>query len=185
MGQGELILQFVRRFNQAGIRYMVGGSVAAIFYGRARLTQDVDCVAFLSAADIRRLPEIFPPSDFYLPPMEVIAAAAARERQGSFNIIHMDSTFKADVYVTGRDDFNAWAFRNRNPVQFEGETLVLAPVEYVIVRKLEFFREGGSEKHLKDIQGILEVSGDRLDRGVLNEWVCRQGTEAQWKLLQR
>ncbi len=184
MGQGELILQFVRRFNQAGIRYMVGGSVAAMFYGRPRFTHDVDCVAFLNDADIRRLPEIFPPSDFYVPPMEVIAAAAARERHGSFNIIHMDSTFKADVYLTGRDGFNAWAFRNRNPVQFEGETLVLAPVEYVIVRKLEFFREGGSEKHLKDIQGILEVSGDCVDRSALREWVVRQGVEAQWKRVQ-
>ena len=180
MEQDELILQFVRRFNQAGIRYMVGGSVAAMFYGRPRFTHDVDCVAFLNDADIRRLPEIFPPSDFYLPPTEVIFAAAARERLGSFNIIHKDSTFKADVYLTGRDDFNAWAFRSRNSVQFEGETLVLAPIEYVIVRKLEFFREGGSEKHLKDIQGMLEVSGDRLDRAVLHEWVVRQGVEAEW-----
>jgi len=184
MGQSELILQFVRRFNQAGIRYMVGGSVAAMFYGRPRFTHDVDCVAFLNDADIRRLPEIFPPAEFYLPPPEVIAAAAARERQGSFNIIHMDTTFKADVYLTGRDDFNAWGFRNRNSVQFEGETLVLAPVEYVMVRKLEFFREGGSEKHLKDIQGMLEISGDQLDRGVLNEWVSRQGVEVQWRLVQ-
>ena len=183
MGQSELILQFVRRFNQAGIRYMVGGSVAAMFYGRPRFTHDVDCVAFLNDADIRRLSEIFPSSEFYLPPTEVIVAASARERHGSFNIIHMDSTFKADVYLTGRDDFNAWAFRRRNAVQFEGETLVLAPVEYVIVRKLEFFCEGGSEKHLKDIQGILEVSGDRLDRAALNEWVTRQGVEAQWKLV--
>jgi len=180
MGQRELILQFVRRFNQAGIRYMVGGSVAAMFYGRPRFTYDVDCVAFLNDADIRRLPEIFPLADFYLPPTEVIFAAAARERQGSFNIIHKESTFKADVYLTGRDDLNAWAFRNRNPVQFEGETLVLAPIEYVIVRKLEYFREGGSEKHLKDIQGMLEISGERVDRAVLREWVARQGVEAEW-----
>lgn len=181
MGQRELILQFVRRFNQAGLRYLVGGSVAAMFYGRPRFTYDVDCVAFLNDADIRRLPKIFPPSEFYLPPAEVIFAAAARERLGSFNIIHKESTFKADVYLTGRDDFNAWAFRNRNPVQFEGETLVLAPVEYVIVRKLEFFREGGSQKHLKDIQGMLEISGETIDRAVLQEWVARQGVEAEWK----
>ena len=68
MEQGELILQFVRRLNQAGIRYMVSGSVAAMFYGRPRFTHDLDCVAFLNEADIRRLPEIFPPSDFYVPP---------------------------------------------------------------------------------------------------------------------
>jgi hypothetical protein len=184
MAETELFLLFVRRFNQAGIRYMVGGSVAAIFYGKARLTHDVDCVAFLNDADIRRLPEIFPAADFYLPPPEVIFQEVARERGGHFNIIHKPTTFKADVYPTGRDEFNAWGFRNRNPIDYEGEKLVLAPVEYVIVRKLEFFREGGSEKHLKDIQGMLEVYGDRIDRGVLNEWIRRQGVEGQWRLLQ-
>jgi hypothetical protein len=184
MPESELFLLFVRRFNAAGIRYMIGGSVAAIFYGKPRYTHDVDCVAFLNDAEIRRFSENFPPSDFYLPPPEVIAAEVARERHGHFNIIHMNSTFKADVYPTGRDEFNAWAFRRRNPVPFEGEALVLAPVEYVIVRKLEFFREGGSEKHLKDIQGILEISGSHLDRSALAEWVCRQGVEAQWRLVQ-
>jgi hypothetical protein len=184
MLESELFLLFVQRFNQAGIRYMIGGSVAAIFYGKPRLTHDVDCVAFLNDSDIRRLPEIFPPADFYLPPQEVIMTEVARERRGHFNIIHMNTTFKADVYPTGRDEFNAWAFRNRNRVAFEGETLVLAPAEYVIVRKLEFFREGGSEKHLKDIQGILEISASQLDRSVLNEWISRQGIEAQWRLVQ-
>lgn len=183
MQPSELFLQFIRRFNQAGIRYMIGGSVAGIFYGKPRFTQDVDCIAFLNDADIRRLPEVFPRSDYYLPPAEVIAAEVARERRGHFNIIHMSTTFKADVYLTGRDELNAWGFRHRNPVQFEGETVVLAPVEYVIVRKLEYFREGGSQKHLKDIQGILEISGDRLERSALDHWIVRHGVETQWKMV--
>ncbi|HEY2083594.1 MAG TPA: hypothetical protein VGI88_12495 [Verrucomicrobiae bacterium] len=180
MPEGELYLLFVRRFNQAGIRYVIAGSVAAIFYGEPRLTNDVDMVVFLNETDIRRLPEIFPPSDFYLPPLEVVSAEVARER-GQFNIIHMDTTFKADIYSTGRDEFNGWAFRNRHPIQFQGETLVLAPPEYVIVRKLEFFREGGSEKHLRDIRGILNVSGESINRDDLNFWIQRQSVEEQWK----
>jgi hypothetical protein len=59
MPEVELFLLFVRPFNQAGIRYIIGGSVAAIFYGEPRLTNDVDFVAFPNEADIRRLPEIF------------------------------------------------------------------------------------------------------------------------------
>ena len=60
----------------------------------------------------------------------------------------------------------------------------LAPPEYVIVRKLEYFREGDCEKHLRDIRAMLAVSGEQLDRAALDEWIHRQGVEAQWKQAQ-
>lgn len=183
MPESELYLLFVRRFNGAGIRYIIGGSVAAIFYGEPRFTNDLDVVVFLNEADIRRLPEIFPPSDFYVPPAEAIMAEVGREGHGHFNIIHMDTSFKTDVYPTGRNEFNAWAFRNKRRIEFQGETLVLAPPEYVIVRKLEYFREGSSEKHLRDIRAMLNVSAEAIDRDDLNYWIQRQSVEAQWKLV--
>ena len=62
----ELFLLFVRPLNEAGIRYMVAGSVAVIFYGEPRLTHDVDFVCFLNSNDIARLNQIFPSSDFYV-----------------------------------------------------------------------------------------------------------------------
>lgn len=181
MPEAELFLLFVRPFNRAGIRYIIAGSVAAIFYGEPRFTNDLDVVVFLGDPDIRRLPEIFPPTDFYVPPPEVMSAEVAREQRGHFNLIHMNTSFKADVYPTGRDEFNGWAFRNKRRIEFLGEVLVLAPPEYVIVRKLEYFREGGSEKHLRDVKGMLNVSGDIINRKDLNFWIQRQSVEAQWK----
>lgn len=181
MSETDLFLLFVRPLNRAGIRYVIGGSVAAIFYGEPRFTRDVDMVVFLNEANIRLLPAIFPAKEFYLPPPEVIAMEAARELRGQFNIIHMETTFKADIYPTGRDEFNAWAFRNKRPIVYEGETLVLAPPEYVIVRKLEYFREGGSDKHLRDIRGMLNVSGQQINQADLNEWVRLRGVEAEWQ----
>jgi len=181
MPEPELFLLFVRPFNRAGIRYVIGGSVAAIFYGEPRLTNDVDFVAFLNESDIRRLPEIFPPTDFYLPPAEAIATEVTRKQRGHFNIIHMNTSFKADVYLTGRDELNAWAFRNKRRIEFQGEPFVLAPPEYVIVRKLEYYREGGSDKHVRDIRSMLAVSGDQLDRTALQEWIARCGLEAEWR----
>jgi hypothetical protein len=50
MPEPELFLLFVRPFNRAGFRYIVSGSVAAIFYGEPRLTHDVDFVVFLESA---------------------------------------------------------------------------------------------------------------------------------------
>ncbi|HEU5125392.1 MAG TPA: hypothetical protein VFW05_15175 [Verrucomicrobiae bacterium] len=65
-----------------------------------------------------------------------------------------------------------------------GETLVLAPPEYVIVRKLEYFREGGSDKHLRDIRAMLHVSAEQINLSELNEWVQRLGVELEWRKVQ-
>ena len=56
--------------------------------------------------------------------------------------------------------------------------------EYVIVRKLEYFREGGSEKHLRDIRAMLNVSGELLDRAALDDWITRRGVLTEWRKVQ-
>ena len=183
MLEPELFLLFVRPLNVLGIRYIIGGSVAAIFYGEPRLTHDVDFVVFLNDQDAQRLVDAFPANDFYFPPIEVVHAEARREQRGHFNIIHTATGFKADMYLSGRDELNAWGFRMRQQVQFEGEPVTLAPPEYVIVRKLEYYREGRSEKHLRDIRSILSISEGKLDQPALKEWVHRLGLETEWQLV--
>lgn len=184
MPEAELSLLFLRPLNKLGVRYIVGGSLASILYGEPRFTNDLDLVVFLRHEDIRRLIEVFPPSEFYVPPEEVIAAEIARPQKGQFNVIHIGTGFKADIYTTGRDDFNAWAFRHASKMDFKGETIAVAPPECVIVRKLEFYREGGSEKHLRDIRAMLRVSGEQINRAELSEWIQRRGVEAEWKKVQ-
>jgi hypothetical protein len=181
MPEPELYLLFVRPLNQADLRYVISGSVAAIFYGEPRLTHDVDFVVFLNEQDIRRMAEVFPIPAFYVPPLEVISAEVAREQRGHFNLIHADTGFKADFYTTGRDELNAWAFRRKRQIQYEGETIVLAPPEYVIIRKLEYYREGGSQKHVRDIRSMLAVSGNETDLAQIEEWVRARGLGPQWK----
>ncbi len=184
MPEPELFLLFVRPMNRSALRYAISGSVAAIFYGEPRLTHDVDFVIFLNERDIERLPEIFPANEFYLPPLEMIKTEAARDNKGMFNSIHMETGFKADFYLTGRDELNAWAFRFRRQIEFADEKLWLAPPECVIARKLEFYREGHGDKHLRDIRAILAVSGEQLDRGALVDWIERLGLRAEWQLAQ-
>jgi hypothetical protein len=174
---------FVRPLNHLGVRYLVSGSVAAILYGEPRLTHDVDFIVFLRGAEIARLGEAFPSPAFCIPPAEVIAAEVAREQKGHFHVIHADTGFKADVYTAGRDEFHGWAFRNARRLDYRGEPFVVAPPEYVIVRKLEYFREGGSEKHRRDIRAMLAVSGDQLDRAILEDWIRQRGVEAEWQRL--
>jgi hypothetical protein len=181
MPEAELSLIFLRPLNELRLRYIVSGSVASILYGEPRFTNDLDLVVFLRHEDIRRLMEAFPQPEFYVPPSEIIAAEIARPQKGTFNVIHSDTGFKADFYTTGRDDLNAWAFRNSRKMEFKGETISVAPPECVIVRKLEFYREGGSDKHLRDIRSMLKVSGELIDRAALDEWIRVRGVELQWK----
>ena len=107
----------------------------------------------------------------------------AREQKGHFNLIHHATAFKADFYPTGRDEMNAWAFRSKRTVEFEGESVSLASPEYVIVRKLEYYSEGRAEKHIRDIRAIINVSGEQLDYVLMKEWVQRKGLEAEWTLV--
>lgn len=181
MPEPELSLLFIRPLNHLGVRYLVSGSVAAILYGEPRLTHDVDFVVYLRADDVPRLRESFPHPQFYLPPPEAIHAELTRERRGHFNAIHADTGFKADFYPAGRDEFHAWAFRHARRLEYRGEPVMVAPPEYVIVRKLEYFREGGSEKHLRDIRGMWSISGDQMNRAALDEWIGRQGVTAEWQ----
>src|SRR5207245_3851957 len=130
-------------------------SVAAMLYGEPRVTHDVDLVVFLRLEQIARLPLLYPSPDFYVPPTDVIAIEVARERRGHFNVIHADSSLKADFYTANRDELHAWAFRGARKYSLPETVITLAPPEYVIIRKLEFYREGGSEKHLRDISSML------------------------------
>jgi hypothetical protein len=180
MPEPDLIELFVFPLNQLGIRYLVSGSVAAMLYGEPRVTHDVDLIVFLRANDIPQLAKIFPTPEFYLPPADVILAEMARERRGHFNIIHADSGLKADFYLANRDELHAWAFRNVKQYSISESTVKLAPPEYVIVRKLEYFREGGSEKHLRDIRAMLAVSGEQLDWVALDEMIRERELETEW-----
>ena len=73
-------------------------------------------------------------------------------------MIHSGTSLKADFYTANQDELLVWAFRHVRQYSVDATPIRLAPPEYVIVRKLEYFREDGSEKHLRDIRGILAVS---------------------------
>ncbi len=180
MPEPDLWPIFVRRFNQMGIQYMITGAAAAIIYGEPRLTHDLDLVVDLHLSRAERLLEAFPATEFYRPPLEIIKLEAGRTFRGHFNLFHLDTGFKADIYLMGSDDLHHWAMAHRRRLSLRGLECWVAPPEYVIVRKLEYYREGGSEKHLKDIAGMLMVSGEDIDFNQLQEKISLLGLEKEW-----
>lgn len=180
MPEPDLIELFVARLAQMGARYLVTGSVAATLYGEPRATHDIDLVVELSATHRDALPAVFPGEEFYVPPPEVVLEESRRAGGGHFNIIHHASGLKADVYLVGSDGLHAWAFGNVRDYSIGGLEIHVAPPEYVIVRKLEFYREGGSAKHLRDVRAMLAVSPELIDLPTLEGWVRRRGLEGEW-----
>lgn len=178
---GDLFLLYAEKLGALGLSYMVTGSVAGMLYGEPRITHDVDIVVALAPNDVQRFAAAFPIDEFYCPPGEVLLEEVLRPQRGHFNLIHHESGFKADIYVANRDPLHLWALPERRSVDLEGGQVWLAPPEYVIVRKLEFFREGGSEKHLRDIAAILRVSGALVRTEVVEEWTARLGLAAEWQ----
>jgi hypothetical protein len=176
----SLIGLFVAPLNRAGIHYMVTGGLAAVVYGHPRLTLDVDLVMRLSSRDAAAFAALWPPDEFYSPPAEVIEEESARSAHGHFNVIHTDTTMRADVYIAGADELSAWALGHRVVRQVEGEAVQFAPIEYVIVSKLRYFRMGGSDRHLRDIARMTEVSGSEIDVPTLESWVERLKLGAEW-----
>jgi hypothetical protein len=176
----DLFTLFTSRFASAGVDAVVTGSVAAMLYGEPRLTHDIDLVVLLDDASISALVQAFPEDEFYCAPEEVIRVEARRTLRGHFNIIHHATGFKADVYLVGRDPLNHWALRDRRTVALGDATIDIASPEYVIVRKLEFFREGGSAKHLEDIRGIMRQQGEKLDRALIEAKVAEHGLVDEW-----
>ncbi len=177
----EPFLIFTRRLNELGIRYMVSGSVAAIFYGEPRMTNDVDIVVFLRSPELPGLVNAFPLEEFYCPPLEVMALEIERRQRGHFILIHHETGFKCDVYPVS-DALHRWGLSKARRVELDSDSITLAPPEYVIVRKLQFFREGGSQKHLRDISRMVATLGDELDLETVLNLIQEHRLEREWEL---
>jgi len=181
MAEVNLVDLFCVPLANAGIDYMITGGVASIIYGQPRLTRDIDLVISLRAEQAGVLNQVFGPEEFYCPPLEVMRIEIGREASGHFNLIHPASGYKADVYPIGRDQLHRWAFGRRRQMEFGPRSVWVAPAEYVIVRKLQYYREGGSDRHLTDIRGMLEISAELIDRVTLEAKIAEYGLTAPWE----
>lgn len=172
---------FVDPLEKNNILYFVTGSIASIFYGEPRLTHDIDIVLHLPLTDVQKFITLFPLEQFYCPPEEVIQIESRRKPSGHFNLIHHASGFKADIYTDAGDQLHNWAFQNRKHVELTKDlSLWVAPPEYVIIRKLEYFREGGSQKHLEDIAKMWPQIVGKLNMEFLNSEIKKRMLETQW-----
>lgn len=182
MDSPDLLGTFISPLEKGKISYFITGSIASIFYGEPRLTHDIDIVVHLSQVDFSKFSALFSSNLFYCPPEEVIQVEANRRPFGHFNLIHHQTGLKADIYPDCDDKLHQWAFTNRKRINIETDLAIwIAPPEYVIIRKLEFFREGGSQKHIDDIQKMLPQVHSSLNQPFLNAELKTRGLMGAWE----
>ncbi len=181
MEQVELLKALVGTLEKLGVPYLLTGSLASSAFGEPRFTHDIDVVVRLTLAQVPHFCAAFPAPEYYCDQM---AAAQAVRQRFQFNILHPASGQKVDVIVASDSEFDQARLARgvRVPASPDFEATFSAP-EDVIIKKLEYFREGGSEKHLRDIVGVLKVQGDRIDRAYLTDWIVRLGLQAEWALI--
>lgn len=170
--------EITSRLEKAGIDYCIVGGLASIAYGRPRLTLDADLVVAINPDQVESFIGAFPADDFYLPPAEVLQTELQRESRGHFNIIHQHSALRADCYLPGRSELVRWELAHRQRLSLGLGEAWFAPPESVIIHKLVFYREGGSEKHLEDIRGML--IGTAVDHKIITKWVDQLGLAESW-----
>ncbi|MFH0798935.1 MAG: hypothetical protein V2A66_01995 [Pseudomonadota bacterium] len=175
------LLTFLRKIEALDLDYMITGSVASILYGKPRLTQDMDVVVVFPASKIKGFTKSFDIDDYYCPPDETIQEAIRLGENGHMNVIDQKTGFKIDIYPAGDDDLTKWGFENRKRVELiANETVWVAPPEYVILKKLVYYKEGGSQKHIEDIKGMLDVSGDQINTTFIDRWAKKLSLTMEW-----
>lgn len=158
------------RLDGAGIAYMLTGSLAMTYYARPRMTRDIDLVIALEAAEAERLTRALGAQ--YHADAGAIAAAIRDARP--WNILHLPSVVKIDLIPRKDTRYRRAEFERRRRVELAGVPLWIASVEDLILSKLEWSRESGSEQQRRDVGLLLQVP---LDRAYLEEWAARLGLD--------
>jgi len=181
MEQSDLLRKIVGVLEALGLPYLVTGSTATIFYGEPRFTADIDIVVQLPPERIPELAGAFDADELYLDEESIRHAVA---RRGQFNIIHPASGLKVDVMVPTLGSFDRSRFaRARRVRPAEDYEASFASPEDVILKKMESYRDGGSEKHLRDIASVVKISGEELDWPYLERWAQELDLDKVWKVV--
>ena len=145
-----------------GIPYMVVGGFAAILYGEPRLTIDVDIVVEMKAEHIRPLVAAFSIPDYYA---SEEAIRDSLHRRFPFNVIQPATGAKVDLVPLSDDPFTRLAFQRRQRLEYDnaGHSAAFITPEDIIVAKLIAYRDTGSDKHLRDVRGVLVMQQETLD----------------------
>jgi hypothetical protein len=179
MDQSDLLRYLTGAFTRLRIPHFVTGSIASGVYGEPRYTNDIDVVADIELQHAQPLIAAFPPDRFYV---SLDAIRGAISHRGPFNIIDTASFLKVDVILPKASDFDRQRFARIQIWEAEeGLPVPLISPEDLVLAKLLFYEEGGSEKHIRDITSLLRAR--QIDAQYVAAWAQRLGVASGWQMI--
>lgn len=170
----------IRFFQAIQIEYHIGGSVASSAHGIPRTTLDVDLVANMGAHHVAQMVQSLQ-ATYYI---DAAMIENAIKTETSFNLIHLETIIKIDVFILKKDAFAQQAMKravegNLNIGEAEPFPVRFSSPEDIVLHKLSWFRLGGeqSERQWKDILGVLKIQGDSLDYEYMHNWAKQQNVD--------
>ena len=184
-GQQEFLAALMEQLEACGIPSMVCGSVASGFHGEPRATNDIDLVVMPSAEQLAEFVRSADASNWYVSE----AGRGGEPRPGTMlNVIDSEAGWKADLVICRNRPFSAEEFRRRIEVELPGvpgRRIAVATAEDVILSKLEWARQSGSDRHFRDALGVAVVRLDELDRSYLQRWAGDLGVADELERVMR
>ena len=146
------------------IDYAIGGSIASSVYGKVRFTQDADIAVASFVEKAERFYSVLK-ENFYISKDAMYHAISSRS---SFNVIHLKSAFKIDIFIQKDDDFHRQLFLRRKKVKLDesiDHLFDIVSAEDIILLKLQWYQSTGciSERQWSDVLEVLAVQAESLD----------------------
>jgi hypothetical protein len=159
------------RLSARGLAFMLTGSFALAYYATPRMTRDLDFVVAMAEADVEPLVMTLA-ADFYV---DADAARTAVQSERLFNLMHLESGIKVDFIVRKSSDYRQVEFARRQPVTVAGVHTWIVSREDLILSKLAWALESGSELQRRDIRQLLAHS---VDMKYVHMWAPQLGVMA-------
>jgi hypothetical protein len=164
----EVLKIVSERLESARLPFMLTGSFAMAYYGKPRMTRDLDIVVSLHEDDVAVIVALLSP-DFYIDADTVRSAVIS---QRLFNLMHLATSIKVDLIVRKSSEYRQVEFARRQPVQIHGVNTWIVSREDLILSKLVWAKDSGSELQRRDVRTLLDES---MDRAYLSQWAPRLG----------
>ncbi|MGH8289012.1 MAG: nucleotidyl transferase AbiEii/AbiGii toxin family protein [Steroidobacteraceae bacterium] len=158
------------RLESSRVPFMLTGSFALGFYGKPRMTRDLDFVVSLMEQHVDVLVKAFS-ADFYIDEDDVRSAVRA---QRIFNLMHLASGIKVDLIVRKNSGYGQVEFARRKSVDLAGVSTWITSREDLILSKLVWAQDSNSELQKRDVKTLLD---DSLDWDYLRQWAPKLGVD--------
>lgn len=177
MTLATFLQRVIQILDEAGVPYMLTGSLASAYYAVPRATQDIDLVIETEALGVERLVRRLLDAGCYV---DRDAALDAWRSRGQFNAIDPESGWKVDVMVRKDRPYSKAEFARRQHASLLGVEVAISTLEDVLIAKLEWSRMGDSALQRRDVVQLLERTWSRLDQEYLERWIPELGLESEW-----